>query len=365
MPEHVHNELYEEAFNRNLRQQQRQVKRDFEEAKKVDALARVAVKGVREMHRRYLKTDHAPRKMADGERAHLEREETLLRRRELNRQKRAEWLRRRDDLEELAECTFQPTLSTRKEHLADSTQRSERIEEERQQLEAGPEELARVQTRSRRLRLAPRSASPFRSASPPGPWIEAKHEESKSSSSSPCGLGVDRRQPSCERSRSQQAITETATLDGALSRCTSPSWLAPTSSCQSTPQRVRPPLETSEHGLTRQQLSSNPYQTGLSVSTFPAKPVAMPAQTGALPVQTGAVPLMAVAPSLQRLHGVACIQPCFASVENSGVASVGVRPCPSAQNFSWTPMAAAMPIMPAATIVQAAGVGPMVMPPNS
>lgn len=59
----------------------------------------------------------------------------MLQRREAKRRQRAQWQHRRQDFEEMAECTFAPAIFTKPEKRAQAVQRSERLEQVRNHLE--------------------------------------------------------------------------------------------------------------------------------------------------------------------------------------------------------------------------------------
>jgi len=135
----IFQELYEDALSRSERLRTRQLEKEQEELHEAKKKQKETSDRLRAQRRRFFRRPHSAGRTPDGFAAHLLRENDFLKRRELWRQHRAAWQQRREVFEDMAECTFGPTLYTDARMRADAEARKERIEAERRCLEEPPD----------------------------------------------------------------------------------------------------------------------------------------------------------------------------------------------------------------------------------
>mmetsp|Transcript_28583 Transcript_28583/g.66225 ORF Transcript_28583/g.66225 Transcript_28583/m.66225 type:complete len:563 (-) Transcript_28583:255-1943(-) len=135
----VFQDLYEDAISRMGRQQSRQSEKETREREESQRMRREHSERLRKEQQRYSQQRHSNGPIEDGFHAHLSREAYHMKRKESRRQRMSDWQKRRQDLEELAECTFAPVLSTEAAHRAREQRRCELLEAERRSLEDPPD----------------------------------------------------------------------------------------------------------------------------------------------------------------------------------------------------------------------------------
>lgn len=133
--EGVFRDLYSDAVRRMSEFKQRSSAKAQEQLVEAERQRNLAAHRLREHQRQYECRPHSSGPIPEGFAAHLEREARMVQRKWERARKQYEWQRRRMDLDELAECTFTPSIFTRPEDRTEATLRSEFIHQEKSRID--------------------------------------------------------------------------------------------------------------------------------------------------------------------------------------------------------------------------------------
>eukprot|EP00747_Dinoflagellata_sp_TGD_P165862 gnl/TRDRNA2_/TRDRNA2_187811_c0_seq1.p1 gnl/TRDRNA2_/TRDRNA2_187811_c0~~gnl/TRDRNA2_/TRDRNA2_187811_c0_seq1.p1 ORF type:complete len:835 (-),score=114.72 gnl/TRDRNA2_/TRDRNA2_187811_c0_seq1:162-2393(-) len=131
----VFRDLYDDALRRVQKKRELQAERETKELQEAENQRRAARQQLQKRQQSYLKRPHSAGHIQDGFAAHIGREAEFQSRRQNRRQRQAQWLQKREEFEEMAECTFQPNIHTRQHHRELEKLRKDQIEEERKYIE--------------------------------------------------------------------------------------------------------------------------------------------------------------------------------------------------------------------------------------